>query len=307
MTGKEQIVLNMIKENKNLNEIAKEIWESPKQVHNRINKLINDGYMISSEFYDDGNIRYVLKSNDLKHTIRLHLDDTAKFNALVISDIHIGNELENLSYLYKVYDYARYRDINIILNCGDVIDGSFSKGNQNITDIDKQIDKVITHYPYDKHILNIICFGNHDFCSVEQGHDIGTFLNNRRPDLIDGGYGFTLVNIGNDQFVLKHPLPSKNCGVLPHKLILQGHHHKMLLKLNSSNFTVCVPPLSDLCFSSQENPGFVEMNLSLENGYIYNGLFKQMSVRKKIEVLSECSFDSFFKKSKLDEKKLILH
>ena len=199
MTEQEMLIVEMINEGQTLNEIAKSLWLSPRQIHQKIQKLINDGYLFNPIYYDNGDITYNFENKtNLKHTINLTLTDSSRFKALVISDIHIGNELENLSYLYKAYDYARDNDIHIILNTGDLIDGNFTSGGQDIDDIDEQIDRVINMYPYDKSILNFICFGNHDYSSYENGRDISLAISKRRQDLVSGDYGFTLINVERD-------------------------------------------------------------------------------------------------------------
>lgn len=307
MTEQEMLIAEMINDGQTLNEMAKSLWLSPKQIHQKIQKLINDGYFITPTYYDDGNIRYNFENNtDLKHTIKLKLTDSSMFKALVISDIHIGNELENLSYLYKAYAYARDNDIHVILNTGDLIDGNFTRGGQDIDNIDEQIDRVINMHPYDKSILNFICFGNHDYSSYENGRDISLFISKRRQDLVSGGYGFTLVNVERDQFVLYHPLFNKSYKPIPNKLILEGHHHKMMVKINRNNYFINVPPLSDLCFGCQENPGMLEMDMSFGNGFIHSALFKQIGVKNSFEVYGEINLEFFLKHENLDEKKLIL-
>ena len=305
MTEKEKMICEMINNDLSLNEMAKILWLSPRQVHQKILKIINDGYYISPIYFDDGNIRYVFFLFYKEHTINLNLCDSSKFKALVVSDIHIGNELENLSYLYKTYDYARDKDIHIILNCGDLIDGNFTRGNQTISNIDEQIDKVINNYPYDKNILNFICFGNHDYSALETSRDISKALYQRRQDLISGGYGFTLINMEKDQIVMSHPLNSINYKPIPNKLILEGHHHKMLLKILRNNFLINIPPLSDLCFGGQDNPSMIEMSLLFSRGFINTGIFKQIGI-KNLETYSEASLEFTLKHEVLDEKKLIL-
>ena len=57
--------------------------------------------------------------------------------------------------------------LHIIINGGDLIDGSFSKGVQKIDDPICQLDYVIKNYPFDKRILNLICLGNHDFFFIQ--------------------------------------------------------------------------------------------------------------------------------------------
>ena len=84
MTEKEMMIFEMISEGCSLNEMARNLWLSPRQVHQKIQKLIGDGYFINNLYFDDGNIRYVLEENDEKHTINLSLNDSTKFKALVI-------------------------------------------------------------------------------------------------------------------------------------------------------------------------------------------------------------------------------
>ena len=307
MTELEKNIITMINDNFTLSEIAYNLKLSLIQVHQKIGKLQSEGYYINPMFFDDGTIKYNLYIEQVKkHTTKLNLIDSSKFKALVISDLHVGNEYENLEYLDKAYDYARNHNINIILNCGDVIDGTFTRGNQTISDVDMQIQRVIDKYPYDKNILNIICFGNHDYSCVEDGRDIAKALYNKRHDLINGGYGLALINIEKDQFVMEHPLCSKKFKAIYNKFVLKGHHHRMMIKINHDNFFVNVPSLSDLCFGNQNNPGMIDMELSLDNGYIQNGYFKHLGVKNKVEILSEANLEFFLKHKFLDEKELIL-
>ena len=306
MTEKEKEIYALIENGKTLNEIAKNVRLSSKQVHQKIQKLINDGYAISPIYFDDGNISYVLEKNESKHTINLSLSDSTKFKALVVSDIHIGNVKENLNYLYRSYDYARDHNINIILNCGDLIDGTFTKGRQMIGNIDKQIERAIALYPYDKNILNIMCYGNHDYSSCENGRDMAKAIYQRRYDLINGGYGICLVNLERDQIVLSHPLYNNSYKTVPNKFILEGHHHKMMMKINRNNFIVNVPALSDLCFGEQNNPGMLEINLVLNGGFIQKGHLKHISVKDKLEIYGESDLEFFFKHENVNEKKLVM-
>ena len=85
MTEKEKMICEMINNDLSLNEMAKILWLSPRQVHQKILKIINDGYYISPIYFDDGNIRYVFEENDKEHTINLNLCDSSKFKALVVS------------------------------------------------------------------------------------------------------------------------------------------------------------------------------------------------------------------------------
>lgn len=306
MTEKEMEIFEMIEEGHSLNEMAYKLWISSKQLHQKIGKLKNDGYCINPLYYDNGDIKYKFEDEINKHSIKIELCDSSKFKALIVSDIHIGNELENLGYLYKVYDYARDNDIHTIFNCGDLIDGNFTRGNQTITNIDDQIQKVIKVYPYDKNILNYICFGNHDFSAYKNGRDIAVAVSSKRPDLINAGYGFSLINVQRDQFVIYHPLNGISFKPFPNKMILEGHHHKAMIKVDRNNYFINVPPLSDLCFGGQNNPGFLEMELLFGNGFIHSGFFKQVGIKKEMEVFGEFNIEFFLKHENLNEKKILL-
>ena len=299
-----QLILRMIEKQLTLNEMANFLWQSPRRIYQEINRMKNEGYFIAPNYFDDGEVKFAQIDRATSHTIKIGLTNDDFFKALIVSDMHIGNECENLDYIYKAYDYARDNDIHIILNCGDLIDGNFSRGGQIVTDIDKQIERVLTYYPYDRTILNIICLGNHDYSSVECGFNMEDALL-LRPDLVSAGYGISLINIGKDQFVMKHGT-SGLFGCIPNKLILKGHSHKAGVKINSNNYILNIPPLSDLCFAHQENPGMIDMRLSLSNGYIHTGYFKHLSVKDKIGVFNDICLEFNFNHEIVDEKKLII-
>ena len=123
--------------------------------------------------------------------------------------------------------------------------------------------------------------------------------------MVSGGYGFSLINVERDQFVLSHPLNNISFKPIPNKLSLEGHHHRMLVKINRNNFVINIPPLSDLCFGCQENPGMIEMQLLFGSGFIHSGYFKQIGVKNNFEVFSETNLEFFLKHENLNEKKLL--
>lgn len=286
-------ILKMMNDEYTLNEIASKLWLSPKMIHQIICEIMNDDYFIHPIYYDNGNIRYIFEDED---NINIFTTNSY-FRALVISDLHFGSKQENLNYLYKVYDYAKDNNIHIIINCGDIIDGAFGKTLKNIYDIDKQIERVIQKYPYDKSILNFICLGNHDYNALECGYDISIIFK-ERFDLINLGYEESLINIENDQIIIRHPFKVSN-DIFNSKLILEGHHHKMMLKAKENCFCVNVPSLSDLTFGNKRTPGFIDMNLFLNNGLISNGYFRQIGVNDGLSILSEICLDFNLEKPKI--------
>ena len=63
-------------------------------------------------------------------------------------------------------NYCIKNDIHIILCGGDLIDGSFSKGSQKISDLYQQIDYFIKNYPHDDSILTFGVAGDHDLSAL---------------------------------------------------------------------------------------------------------------------------------------------
>ena len=54
-------IINKLKEEKNLNTIARELGISVLDVHKRIMRLKHEGYVLKKNIYDDGNVEYFVK------------------------------------------------------------------------------------------------------------------------------------------------------------------------------------------------------------------------------------------------------
>jgi predicted MPP superfamily phosphohydrolase len=103
----------------------------------------------------------------------------------------MGNEFEELSLLDNAFEYCEKNGINIILNCGDFIDGKSSNYNQIITDAYHQIEYFLDNYPKSDSIITFGVGGNHDY-SIHNKFDI-----QRALDLA----GYSLTNISDTNFV----------------------------------------------------------------------------------------------------------
>lgn len=307
MTEKNKLLIDLLLQNKTLNEIKEALKESPKQIQKRLISLKGKGYVFDPNYNDNGNITYTLEkeiTQTLENTITINPKEN-KIKVMTISDIHIGNELENLKLLDTVYRHCLDNDIHIIFNCGDTIDGTHSYRKQLITDPKKQAEKLIKKHPYDKEILNFICFGNHEASALyDQGFNIKEVLKNSRPDLIPVGYGLGIINILEEQIILKHNIEDLRFGPTPHKLILCGHTHKLAYKMQRDSITVLVPPLSDLCFNGQNHPGALQMELTFANNDLLSKIrFSHYKVdENKTDLMSETDMEFAFKKRKIKEK-----
>lgn len=88
-------IINKLKEEKNLNTIARELGISVLDVHKRIMRLKHEGYVLKKNIYDDGNVEYFVKCYpDFFRTnmATLKLCNRFKFSAMLISDTHFEND-----------------------------------------------------------------------------------------------------------------------------------------------------------------------------------------------------------------------
>ena len=297
MTDQTTKLIQLIKEGKTCNEICTILQISNKQLYNNLTNLRNKGLFYRRKYYSDGSIVYRPINNDksLSETfdntnsiITNHKDTTIK--CMIISDLHFGNKLERLDLLDKVFDYCVKSDIHIILCCGDMIDGSFSKGEQTIKNIYDQIEHFIKNYPFDKNILTFTVGGDHDKSAWNFGaQDIIEIIRNYRHDIVVGGYGYSYVNIKNDKILLFHHLKENKLILKNSIIVLHGHAHKYVAGIDKHNIlNVAVPSLSDI---TNTFPTVLELELQFNKGYIKQAYLKQMYFADNLTTLNEAYFD----------------
>lgn len=301
-------LLQLIIEEKSVNEIANTLNMSNKQVYNHLALIKNKGLEFERKYYSNGEIVYVPKKslaiNCAKDVglITEANEDLLKF--VVISDLHIGSIHERIDLLEKVYDYCIKENIHLIINCGDLIDGMCTQHKKKIDNVYEQADYTLKNYPFDKNILNFIIFGNHDYDALRNyGLNLETLFDSYRHDLVALGYFQNALNIKNDFIVLRHPWEKLKKIEYPYSewnskynknvfLVLNGHSHKMRAKISSSALSVSIPSLSNIpCPNEGFFPSFVVMELKFRNGLIEYGSFHQMIINDKIERISE--FDCY--------------
>ena len=311
MTETDKQIVDLLEKEYTTIEVANKLNISLKQLHQRLNLLKAHGLVLIPEINTNGKIRYLknfVLTRPKTNTQNLKLIDNS-FKALLISDLHIGNEKQNLNYLKQIYQLCLDKNIHLIINAGDFIDGPSSKGKKIIADTDKQIQYALKNHPFNEQILNLICFGNHDYDTLQKtGQDIAKALEYYRPDFISLGYGIGIINVGNDQIIVKHPTAGLPINKLSNKLILCGHKHKMAFNNKENNFLINIPPLSDLCFhENQKLPGAIIMELFFNrDGIIKEGNFECLTLNKKIITVSENSFEFNFPKEKITEEEILL-
>lgn len=296
MTEMNLKVIDLINENKSLKEIASILKMSEKQVYMRIRKIINYGYSLEPFYTNKSDIYYQLNKKKLikqsNSDITINVPTNLKeLRCLAISDMHIGNVNSDIDLLKRVYDYAVKNNINIIFNCGDILEGVNSGDQKNINNIHDQIEYLIEKHPYDKNINNFVILGNHDYHSLHyQGLDVSKKIINSRYDIIPIGFGQGIVNIKKEKIALSHELSVIDMPRLEEdvKLVLAGHGHMMKTKVYD-NLLLCLPSLSYVSpDKTKENiPGFVDLELHFARDNFEFIKAKQMIITPNIVTASE--------------------
>lgn len=301
-------LIQLIVAGKTNKEICEQLNISSQQLVDELLKLKNRGIMCSRKYYSDGTIKYQnlsgMRSLNNYNNIgqdRTIITDTNEnsMKVLVISDLHFGNELERLDLVNKAYNYCIKNGINIILCGGDLVDGAFTKGNQKITDLHKQVEYFLKNYPYDKNILTFSVAGDHDMSVLYKSFlDIIEACNNFRHDIIIGGYNNTGINIKNDNLLLYHHIDSGNMRITDAPIILHGHSHKFSTNINKTTLNIAIPSLSNI---NQLMPSALELNLYFNKGYISDSVIKHIYFGEQDIILSESTFDLLKGRSLIEE------
>ena len=296
MTDINKKLLELIMHEKSINEIANILHLSHKQIYARLKNFKIHGFDFNRLYFYDGNIVYkqIFNGNDKNNDISLITKNTDQdITMMLISDIHLGSKYERLDLLYKIYDYCIKKDIHIIINAGDLIDGITIGNDKMINTFEEQINYLIKKYPFDKNIINFICLGNHDFDSFQSsGQDLSTTLYNFRHDLVSLGYGFGCINIKNEQIYLRHLIPGLKVEKAPSgSLVLHGHSHKATFTINQ-NCLIHIPTLSNLFIDNNiSSPGAMVMTLSFDRGYYKTIYLEQLVVNDNIYTVNQFKSD----------------
>ena len=293
MTEMNKKIIDLINQNISMKGIAAILNISEKQLYLRIKQIINYGYQLHPSYSYNSDIYYDITNIDSPlNSIKISLPKKESvFKCLVISDLHVGNYKSNLNLVNYVYDYASKKGINYIFICGDNIEGDYTCDKKNIKDIDSQIETLIKKYPYDKNIINVMIFGNHDHHALKSnGFNVASRIKNSRYDMVPIGYGQGNVNIRKDSFILFHKLHEQSSpNVLNNeKVVLSGHGHMMKTKIREQLW-LCIPTLSYVSTDKTKDviPGFVELNIDFERGKFESISAKHIIITPKLMVASE--------------------
>ena len=296
-------VLSLIEDGYTINSICELLNLSHKQLYNVFRGLRQLGMEFNKKYYYDGEVAYSLKKDLVwdtkKHNVNIITSPLCnEFRAMIISDLHIGNELESVAAWNKIMDYCVINNIHIIIIGGDFLDG-INIGNKSLKRHQHPLEQMryaISNYPFDKSILNFVVLGNHDVDSLTSyGMDFATYLRNFRPDIVPLGYGHGRINVKNDKIFVTHPIGitnDNNFELSNNYLIFKGHHHtnKSIIG-NTGNASICIPTLSNL-FTSEDNflPGAMIMNAKFNNGLFEFVYIENLLINNKVNVVSSLQY-----------------
>lgn len=185
----------------------------------------------------------------------------------VVSDTHMCNKNQQLTYLNDFYDRCVAKGISTVYHCGDISDGFYKNRPEHIYELfkvgfDEQAAYIIDKYPRRDGITTKFITGNHDATHLKNGGaDIGNRISEQRPDMEYLGYMSAKVWLtpqcdadllhpldGNSyalSYQLQKHIDGLQGGTKP-RLLFVGHWHKQFQMLYRNIHAFSVP-----CFEAQ--------------------------------------------------------
>lgn len=304
MTEKQKELYNLLNKRNTLISLSNKMKLSPKQTYQRILTLENKGYNIERKDYSTGDVSFYIRN-------RFCPEDGSKIiftapgenflRVCAISDLHLGNSLQNIDALNKVYDFCYKNNIHIIFNTGDIFQGLIGSSGGKIlqNSYEEQFEKNIKLYPFDKSIINYCVLGNHDYSYLDDNcFDIKKAIKKKRYDIYPIDYRHAAVLIKNEKIALKHNIEKiKLEESLKTKIVLQGHSHTSKQKIKQNNYRILTPTLSNLPTSCEGKIDFIYPQFNILNldfdiaGKVSNITTENYIILDKIYKINESSMD----------------
>lgn len=173
-------------------------------------------------------------------------DELIHTEILVVSDTHFGNNHQQLHLLNKLYQEAYNRSIDLVLHCGDMVDGNYPNRpeqprQQFLHGFDEQAGYVVDMYPKVNGIVTKYILGSHDETHYKNGQaTLNNWISRCRDDMIYLGQDKGSLDINGVKIYMDHPgggsaqsvsyKPQKRIETLESdfkpKILLIGHYHK---------------------------------------------------------------------------------
>lgn len=245
-----------------------------------------DPTLVSTEEY--------IRQNNYYGSIK---NDGRDLKICVISDLHLGSKFDEPIYAEKVWDFCKQLGIKYVLNLGDIAEGSeyLSEGCKKQEEykiektIESQVEYLNKYVPYDKEIMHLLLYGNHDVYSSD-GVSIDPIRVLReqfnRNDIHVIGVEDAELPINNDFVHLFHhsfpdiikPYVRKLEGAQENEIIYAGHSHISKSYTGHAYDLECIPTLSKVDHhldGFEFFSGFVVITISFNNDLKMQNIFLQ--------------------------------
>ena len=183
----------------------------------------------------------------------------------VVSDTHFGNIHQQLHLLNDFYEECYRRGINIVLHCGDLVDGNYlnrpeQPRQQFLHGFDEQVGYVVDMYPEVKGIKTKYILASHDETHYKNGQaTVSKWVSLSRRDMEFLGQDCASININGVKIFMDHPgggsaqsisyKPQKRIEILESnykpKVLLIGHYHKSYAFVYRNVHGIEVPAFCD--------------------------------------------------------------
>lgn len=221
--------------------------ESPStEVFDIIQALEKDGYNIEER---EGKY-YLCKSYaSLENCIEEDWKGDRIIRFGVVSDTHLGNKFQQMTYLNEFYDTCLEQGISTVYHAGDMTDGYYTSRGGQVYELfkigfDEQKNYIVDNYPKRNGIITKFILGNHDMTHViNGGANLGRPISVEREDMVYlGDLNAKVYLTPNCVMELNHPLDGSAysisysiqklmesySGQEKPNILINGHHHKVL-------------------------------------------------------------------------------
>lgn len=128
----------------------------------------------------------------------------------IISDPHLCNKHQQITHLNRFYDLCYDRGIQVMLNCGDIVDGNGKVYRGQVYDLhthgsDAQVDYAVKVYPKRKGMITYVIGGNHDESWYKsEGTQVLKRISDKRDDLLYLGMYGAHLKLGDIRIYMLH-------------------------------------------------------------------------------------------------------
>ena len=269
---------------------------TPERLTEVLKKLKNNNYRVfmgSNDFEDT-----LVSTKEYIKQMGYHYNIQNGGNKLVLcvtSDWHFGSKLDEPIYAEKTWDFCRERNVRYVLDLGDLAEGSeyvIDKAkNEDEYKIERTIESQVNYLqkfvPYDKDIVHILLYGNHDLYSSNGiSLDIIRELNKvyTRNDIKVCGIENCFLPINQDYLHLLHysfpdfikPYFSSLATAEELEIILAGHTHVSKSYSGLNYECECVPALSKVDHhldGLEFFPGFLMLTITFDSNMKMNNIY----------------------------------